>query len=105
MKQQRILVVGLNCLHNMSFSMWNYDSIYRAFINYYQQELRTTQLTINISVIVIATQSPRVLVRFTLTNIQNHKFKQWTTILVGEAINSLIQNIKNRVATFKRQLE
>ena len=85
--------------------MWNYNSIYRAFINYYQKELRNTQFIINISVIMIATQSPRVLVQFTFTNIQNHKFKQWTTILVGETINSLAQNIKNRVAPFKRQLE
>ena len=82
--------------------MWNYDSIYRAFINYYQQELRNTQFTKNISVIAIATQSPRFLAQFTLTNTQNHKFKQWTTILVGETINSLTQNIKNRVAPFKR---
>ena len=85
--------------------MWHYDSIYRAFINYYQQELRNTQFIINISVIAIATQSPRVLVRFTLTNIQNHNFKQWTTVLVGETISSLTQSIKNKVAPFKRQLE
>ena len=85
--------------------MWNYKSMYRAFINYYQQELRNIQFIINISVIAIATQFPRVLVRFTLINIQNYKFKQWTMILVGETINSLTQNIKNRVAPFKQQLE
>ena len=61
--------------------MWNYNSIYRAFINYYQKELINTKFIINISVIAIATQSPRVIVTFTLTNTQNHKFKQWTTIL------------------------
>ena len=85
--------------------MWNYDSIYRAFIIYYQQELRNTWFIINVSVIVIATHSTRVLVRFMLTNTQNHKFKQWTTVLVGETINFLTQSIKNKLAPFKRQLE
>ena len=72
-------------------------------MNYHQQELKNTQFTINISVIAIATQSPQTLVRFTLTNIQNHRFKQWTMILVEETIDALTHCIKNREAPFKRQ--
>ena len=75
-------------------SMWTYNSVYRAFIKYYQQDLRNTSYTINISVIAIATVSPRVLVRFTLTDSQTNRNRQWITIIKGETINALTQCIK-----------
>ena len=75
-------------------SMWTYNSVYQAFINYYQQDLRNTSYTINISVIAIATGSPRVLVRFTLTDSQTNHNRQWITIIKGETINALTQCIK-----------
>ena len=75
-------------------SMWTYNSVYQAFINYYQQDLRNTSYTINISVIAIATGSPRVLVRFTLTDSQTNHNRQWITKIKGETINALTQFIK-----------
>ena len=86
-------------------SMWTYNSVYRAFINYYQQDLRNTSYTINISVIAIATVSPRVLVRLTLTDSQTNRNRQWITIIKGETISALTQCIKERVLPFRRQLE
>ena len=86
-------------------SMWTYNSGYQAFINYYQQDLRNTSYTINISVIAIATVSPRVLVRFTLTDSQTNHNRQWITIIKGETINALTQCIKEQVLPFHRQLE
>ena len=86
-------------------SMWTYNSVYQAFIKYYQQDLRNTSYTINISVIAIATVSPRVLVRFTLTDSQTNCNRQWITIIKGETINALTQCIKERVLPFHRQLE
>ena len=86
-------------------SMWTYNSVYQAFINYYQQDLRNTSYTINISVIAIATGSPRVLVRFTLTDSQTNHNRQWITIIKGETINVLTQCIKEQVLPFCRQLE
>ena len=77
--------------------MWDYDDIHRAVIQYYQRELRQTDLDLNFSVIALSTDTPRALVRFTLYNNNTSQFRQWTTVLAGERIQELKEMLKQTI--------
>ena len=86
-------------------SMWTYTTIYRAVIQYIQSDLRMTNLQLNFGVIAIATRSPRVLMRFTLTNPQISKKETWTVVLSGETVEGLIQAVRESVAPHRESLQ
>ena len=73
--------------------MWTYTDIYKAIMKYIDTDLRNTDYVLNFGIVAIATQSPRVSVKFCLKNIQTNKQKHWTLILTGETILALETNL------------
>ena len=84
--------------------MWTYNDIYRVVIFYINQDLRDTDYTLNFGVVGIATQTPRVIVKFCLKNVQTNSQRQWRMIIVGEttrelesSVQALVEDQLNRV--------
>ena len=78
--------------------MWTYTDIYKAIIKYIDTDLRNTDYILNFGVVVIATQSPQVSVKFCLKNVQTNKQKWWMLLLMGETILALEANARASVA-------
>ena len=53
----------------------------------------------------IAELTPRVIVHFTLRNVNTNHSKMWTTVLVGETMAQLTTYSQNQVERYKEELE
>ena len=75
--------------------MWTYTDIYKSIVRFIDSDLRNTDYVLNFGGVAIATQSPRVSVKFCLRNIQTNKQKRWTLLLYGETLKELETNVRN----------
>ena len=85
--------------------MWEYDDVYRAIVTFNNQELRETDLTLNFGVIALSTHSNQALVKFKLLNLQTNKSSCWISVLTGETIEELSEEIKVLVHLKRAELD
>ena len=72
-----------------------------TFIN---QELCDTNLTLNFGVITLSTHSNQALVKFKLLNLQTNKSSHWISVLTGETIEELSEEVKVLVQLIRAEL-
>ena len=77
--------------------MWTYTRVYQAFMHVIDKDLRDVPCSVNFSVIAIATVSPRVLTRITITSLETGRVLRWKTILKGETLLALQHDIKTNI--------
>ena len=74
--------------------MWKYDDVYQAIVTFINQELHDTELTLNFGVITLSTHSNQVLVKLKLLNLQTNKSACWVSVLTGDTIEELSEEVK-----------
>ena len=84
--------------------MWEYDDVYQAIVTFISQELHDTDLTLNFGVIALATHSSQALVKFKLLNLQTNKSSHWISVLTGETIEELSEEVKVLVQLKRAEL-
>ena len=62
-----------------------------TFIN---QELHDTDLTLNFGIIALSTHPNQALVKFKLLNLQTNKSSCWISVLTGETIEELSEEVR-----------
>ena len=72
-----------------------------TFIN---QELCDTNLTLNFGVIALSIHSNQALVKFKLLNLQTNKSSCWISVLTGETIKELSEEVKVLVQLKRAEL-
>ena len=84
--------------------MWSYTDVYCAPIDYVIQDLKDGTYKLNWGIVAIAELTPRVIVHFTLSNVNTNHSKMWTTVLVGKTIAQLATYARNQVEKYKEEL-
>ena len=84
--------------------MWEYDDVYQAIVTFINQELCDTNLTLNFGVIALSTHSNQALVKFKLLNLQTNKSSHWISVLTGETIEELSEEVKILVQLKRAEL-
>ena len=85
--------------------MWEYDDVYWAIVTFINQELCNTDLTLNFGVIALLAHSNQVLVKFKLLNLQTNKSSRWISVLTGNTIEELSEEVKIVVQLKRVELE
>ena len=84
--------------------MWEYDDVYWAIVTFISQELCDTDLTLNFGIIALSTHSNQALVKFKLLNLQTNKSSHWISVLTGETIEKLSEEVKVLVQLRRAEL-
>ena len=73
--------------------MWEYDDVYQAIVTFINQELCNTDLALNFGIIALSTHSNQALVKFKLLNLQTNKSSHWISVLTGDTIEELSEEV------------
>ena len=73
-------------------------------MTFISQELCDTDLTLNFGVIALSTHSNQTLVKFKLLNLQTNKSSHWISVLTGETIEELSEEVKVLVQLKRAEL-
>ena len=68
------------------------------------QELCDTDLTLNFGIIALSTHSNQALVKFKVLNLQTNKSSHWISVLTGETIEELSEEVKILVQLKRAEL-
>ena len=78
---------------------WDFTSVYKAIIQYIDQDLREGDHTLNFGVVALAEGSNRVIVRFTLSNVRTGWRHRWTTLVQGDTMPAMTAMIRSMVGS------
>ena len=81
--------------------MWEYNDIYRAVVTFISQDLRDMDFTLNFGVIALSNHSN---LNFKLINLQTGRSMHWISVITGETIEELIEDVKVVVPLKKTDL-
>ena len=84
--------------------MWEYD-IYWAVITFINQELQDTNFMLNFGVVTLSTHSNQALLKFKLLNLQTSRSTHWISMIMGETLEELTEEVKVLVQLKKAGLE
>ena len=80
---------------------WRYTDVYGVVIHYITDHLDPTNYLLNFGLIALHETSPKVIIRFTLTNIRNNLKHSWTQLLQGETLEELFDGVYAAVEIHK----
>ena len=72
---------------------WRYTDIYGVIIQYIADNLDPSCFLLNFEVIAINEIHPKVIVSFTLNNVQNNLGKGWTQTIEGKILEDLSDSV------------
>ena len=84
--------------------MWSYTDVYHSLVDYVSQDLKDGTFKLNWGILAIVELTPRVIICFTLQNVNNNRSKTWTTVIVGETMAQLMISAQNQVNRYKDEL-
>ena len=84
--------------------MWSYTDVYCSLVYDVSQDLRDGAFKMNWGIMPIAELMPRVIIHFTLQNVNTNHSKTWTTVLVEETMAQLTLSARNQVNRYKDEL-
>ena len=84
--------------------MWLYTDVYHSLVNYVSQDLRDGAFKLNWGIVAIAELMPRVIIHFTLQNVNTNHGKTWANVLVRETMAQLTLSTRNKVNRYKDEL-
>ena len=80
---------------------WRYTDVYGVIIRYITDHLDPTNYLLNFGIIALHETSPKVIIRFTVTNIRNNLKHSWTQLLQGETLEELFDGVYGTVEIHK----
>ena len=83
---------------------WQYTDIYGVKIQYITDHLDPTNYLLNFGIIAINKLHPKVIIRFTLTNIRINLSKSWTQAIEGEMLEDLFDYVYAAVEMQKKMM-
>ena len=80
---------------------WRYTDVYGVVICYIMDHLDPTNYLLHFGIIALHETNPKVIIRFTLTNIRNNLKFSWTQLLLGETLEDLCNGVYGAVEIHK----
>ena len=80
---------------------WQYTDVHGVIIQYITDHLDPPNYLLNFDIIVINELRPKVIIRFTLTNIRNNLRKSRTQLIEGETLEDLFDCVYGAVEIHK----